>query len=137
MKEECTVVEIGLDSQIVWYAKGWFKKNDVIDDMRKIIAHRNKKSPENITEREIINILAEVVGKYYEIINLKDFVLDIVEHLNPDADKFKFQKKYNYYEAVIEALLFKLTILHITDKDVKIILEPINSQLLSLTGVEV
>ena len=49
------------DSQVILYAKGWFKKTDTIEDLRKIYAKRNLMALEHIYQEDIYSMLTHLV----------------------------------------------------------------------------
>jgi hypothetical protein len=76
MKDELPDIRLekGL-AQIVFYSKGWFKQNDLIDDLKILISHRTGLKKEFITFSLIYRHLLQIIEiccpyKYYDI--LKD-----------------------------------------------------------------
>jgi len=49
------------DSQVILYAKNWFKKTDTIEDLRKIYAKRNLMVLEHISDEDIYSMLTHLV----------------------------------------------------------------------------
>ena len=52
------------DSQVILYAKNWFKKTDVMEDLRKIYAKRNGMRFEHINNDDIYEMLTKL---FYDI----------------------------------------------------------------------
>lgn len=52
---------VNLDSQIILYAKGWFKISDTMEDLRKIYAKRNCMTLEYISDENIYSMLTNLV----------------------------------------------------------------------------
>jgi len=50
-----------VDSQVILYAKGWFKKTDVIEDLRKIYAKRNGMYLEHVSDNDVYSLLTSLV----------------------------------------------------------------------------
>lgn len=51
------------DSQVIYYAKGWFKKTDLMDDLKKLTAHGYLLSHEHVDDRTIMNYLMGIAIK--------------------------------------------------------------------------
>lgn len=49
------------DSQVILYAKNWFKKTDIIEDLRKIYAKRNLMALKHISDEDIYRLLSFLV----------------------------------------------------------------------------
>jgi len=62
------------DSQVILHAKNWFKKTDTIEDLRKVYAKRNGMYLEDVSDRDIYEMLTSLV-----------FELRIKNELNSDC----------------------------------------------------
>ncbi len=59
-----TKPEVNADSHIFLYAKGWYKRTNTMNDLRKIYARRNGCEEKHISNRDILNILCSLVFPY-------------------------------------------------------------------------
>jgi len=48
------------DTHIYLYAKGHYQTNDILEDLRQIVAHRSNLSPTDVSNRLIVLVVAEV-----------------------------------------------------------------------------
>lgn len=57
-------IPINGDSHIYLYAKGWYKRTNTMNDLRKIYARRNGCDEKDITDTDILGLLCDLVHPY-------------------------------------------------------------------------
>ena len=50
------------DSHVYLYAKGWYERKDVVEDLKQIFGKRNAMDPEYFTEEELVSMLLNIHG---------------------------------------------------------------------------
>jgi len=105
--------------QVALYAKNWYKRTDVIEDLKKVL-EADDYTPDN--KFDIANILIANVGKLFSDKSITDAMMELVNGVSPQncwksgyyTKDFYLKKsdevlpEYDYYTAVIYFFLSKL-----------------------------
>ena len=67
------------DSHIYLYAKGWYKKGDVVEDLKKILGRRSGVNAEYIRKQDIIIVLSGIVWPEMTEYRFLEFLSHIVD----------------------------------------------------------
>lgn len=107
------------DLDVYLYAKGWYKKTDILSDLKRIYSLRNGIDPEYIQIPDIICCMTGLVFKHLSsnAISGKHNFYEFVMELGPDcAWKTKrYYGEYDYYKQVISKYLSILSLTSIED----------------------
>ena len=96
---------MNLHTHYYLYAKGWYLKTDVLDDLRKIQSNYTGLDEKHITDGDIIGMLQQLV--FQHISNEWSF-LDFLEVLDPQYN-WKHREEPSLYQIrLIEACLHTL-----------------------------
>lgn len=105
------------DSNVYLYAKGWYKKTDVISDLKVIYGLRNGIDAEYISKNNILDCLLTLVHQHIrkDEYALREFISDI----SPNSFKRRFfkgsEEPYDFDVAVIEKCLSILSLVKVCD----------------------
>lgn len=100
------------DRHIFLYAKGHYKRNDLIKDMKKIIEKRNGIDVEYITCNDIIDNLSNIAWNY---INTEYQFLGFINDINPVNNSIFTSTPYNFEESIISKCLSILKFQKVVD----------------------
>jgi len=96
------------DSHVYLYAKGWYKKNDVIDDLKTILGERSGVEPRHIRKSDIIIVLSNIVWKDMNAARFQTFLANIInEPIFPNREKEDIPVE----DRIIEALLRSISLM--------------------------
>ena len=98
------------DSQIILYAKSWFKRTEVVQDLSKLISVRNGVDIKWYNKKNISGILLSIVEEYIPVNRLKDIIIDL-DPTNSLGILKRQDRLYDFHVALIEACLSQLSIL--------------------------
>lgn len=116
------------DSHIYLYAKGWYKKNNTIEDLGKIIEKRNLLDQPSKYDIYVI-LLGIVLDKMIDSPGTKDKMHTFFADISPDRfflfDEYPMKRKedYNFYDAVINKCVCELATASVYDADGNTLLE--------------
>jgi hypothetical protein len=115
------------DSHILLYAKGWYKKTDIIEDMKILVAQRYFWNKEDCTIDNIVSCCINLIYRYC-ILNQPEHIAcynfhNIFEDLKPDNIwKCGYaSRSYTYNEAIIRKTLSMLSIVSVQKDGIKLI----------------
>jgi hypothetical protein len=120
------------DSQIVLYAKGHFKRTDVMSDLKVLVGYRCGFGPELVSENsifQVLHIVADKCGLEKEL-GSRRFLSKVMfgSEYGPQALHLATEPILNRY---VDAILGLLVNLRIRDKDITLVqLSPANYTLL-------
>lgn len=102
------------NSEIIYYAKGWYEVTDVIEDMKKICG----KNPEYVSVSDIITVLFHIIEEHHKNINF-NFLIDFISDIDPNSMRQRMfnDGKYNFHKAVIEKSLSVISLMQVKDGD--------------------
>ncbi len=102
------------DSHIYLYAKGHYEKDDLIEDMKKIIGERCGIEAEHVTVGNILHVLLSIAYLYViDLYHFRDFILD----LHP-VNYWKLDRtNYDFEHAVIHKCLSILAMTQVKEGD--------------------
>lgn len=108
------------DSHIYLYAKGHYEKNNLVEDMKKILGKRSGIDPEYMTAADVVHVLLSMTSPYIkDNHHFREFILD----LHP-VNYWKLTRgEYSFDEAVIRKCLSILRMTQVIDKDNKVLIE--------------
>lgn len=98
------------DSHIWLYAKNWYKKSNVIMDMKTILAHRSGCEPQHIREEDIIIVLTHIVYPYLNEQKLIELAKRTFIPFN-----YREMKSVYFFQNYIESLLSILNFVQVKE----------------------
>lgn len=113
------------DTHIYLYAKGFYEKSDLYQDLKTIIGYRSCIEPEYISQTDIVLVLIDIVQYHLQQGNFKGNFLDFINGISPhsswkfsDSNNSKFDKpnesiKYDFYDQLIKKCLSNLRLTNI------------------------
>jgi len=112
------------DSNILLYAKGWYKKTNLIDDMKVLVSHKYMWNKEDCTIGDIVSCCIDLLCKYC-ILDKPKYILkqnfeEILQDLNPNEIwkcGYEKNRSYSYEEAIIRKTLSMLGLLSVRNGD--------------------
>jgi hypothetical protein len=106
------------DSHIILYAKGWYKRNDVIKDMKIILGERGCIEPRHVSPNNIVGVLSKLIFPYVDDkYKFSSFLENIL------CSYFDFEMHKEPLVKFIDACLSILSKLQIKDNEGNILLE--------------
>ena len=105
------------DSHVYLYAKGWYERTDLIEDMKVIFGKRNLIDPEYITEEDLVRILLAITWPHIKdsgnpAASFKEFVMDLDEK---SYWRISYDKDWTFNKAVIKKCLSVLSMVKVYD----------------------
>jgi len=99
------------DSHIYLYAKGWYEKTDVVEDLKVIFGERNAIEPDYITEEDLVLMLLNITWPHIKdsgnpALMFKEFVMELNEK---NYWKLSYDNDWTFNKAVIEKCLSVLS----------------------------
>ena len=110
------------DSHIYLYAKGWYKRTDIFEDLRVIYSHRNGVKPSDIRDDDILLLLSTLTFLH---INNKNQFYDFIRRcfdLASVGPRWSDLKNYIDLKSIIMGLLSILNLTKIKE-DGKVLIE--------------
>lgn len=103
-------MEVHDSAHIILYAKGHYKRTDLIEDLKILLGKRNAIYPEHISMGDIVFCLADLA---YELglVNTESRFLRFLEDASPQGCKFvgyPETEPYDYAKAIIRVCLSRL-----------------------------
>lgn len=103
------------DTHIYLYAKGFYEKSDLYQDLKTIIGYRSCIEPEHISQTDIVLVLIDIVQYHLQQGNFKGNFLDFINGISPhsswkfsDSIKYNQETEYNFYDQLIKKCLSNL-----------------------------
>jgi hypothetical protein len=96
------IKERNADSHIFLYAKNWYKKTNVFEDLRKIYAVRNACKAEYISDSSIVAMLCDLVFPYLTQHTFRSFILDLFRYEKSPYKKTASEKIANNFLSRLE-----------------------------------
>ena len=110
------------NSHIILYAKGWYERTDIVEDLKILIGKRNHIEPQYISKNEIIRNLLHIIEELPN--EVKDFRMTLSEFISDiDPKNLKFRlinEDYDFDIAVITKCLSVLSLIKIYDNKTEI-----------------
>lgn len=109
--DETKLVLENQNTHIYLYAKNWYKKGNIIDDLSIIFSHRSGIEKQYISKTDIIIVLSNIVSFHMQQGDFKRNFLDFINDLSPHSSwKFNEQNgikepKYDFYDQLIKKCL--------------------------------
>lgn len=136
-------------SHYYWYAKNWYERGDMIEDLKKIHGYTFDYDAEHVDVNSIVSVLLKLVWYHYfdkdtatGAPKLENAFREFVEDIHPWNNwkvGYDEKTKYDYNEAVIRKCLSMLRLLKVKDEtggDI-LFLDPLNEKVLPLKKKEI
>ena len=107
------------DSHIYLYAKGWYKKTDVIEDLKIILGERSLLYPEHVSVDDIVSVLSKIAYPYIK--DEYEFARFLADILPCNSWQYGEKNEKNIELNIINKLLSVLSLTTVKEKDVVII----------------
>ena len=107
------------NSEVILYAKGWYVRTNLIDDLKKVCGKRNRIDPEYMQVNDIIQTLFCIIEDHKNPIDMR-FFTDFISDISPNSFKrnlYRCKTEYDFNEAVIEKCLSVISLMKVVDDD--------------------
>ena len=103
------------DSHIYLYAKNWYKKTNVIEDLKILYGKRNGLEPEHISTNNILDCLFNLAAKHLKgPRDMSAFISDISPDNYWKISRFG-DEPWDYWKAVISKCLSVLSLIRVDE----------------------
>jgi len=101
------------DSHIIRYAKGWYKKKDIIEDLKILVSKRSGINTQDINESDVYETLLAICLRYCPMKNQFTFLDEALRHLNPNSlqNRVNPKEKFNFTASLLRVLIHELYLL--------------------------
>lgn len=97
-----------VDRHFYLYAKNWYKKENTIEDLKKIAAYRCGLDITQVNTYDVLCILSNITERH---INFSKFIRSIFDHMRYQPDN----REKSIEEILIDAMLLSITLINVNE----------------------
>jgi hypothetical protein len=102
------------DRHIYLYAKNWYKRTDLIEDLKKLLSVRSGIPQEYISTENIVHVLSNITSNYIGTPDKAERFIDDLHH-RYTFNKYFINEESSFEETLITTMLSILAFLEVKD----------------------